>query len=327
MKQLKISLVIVCAVLSLSACSKYKTYQEACNDGQFEVAYAMTEKIDDLWRKHDAEAYIFRREVEVLSEKLNRESVEAIRNLFERRTSFGLGSAKDNVRESLIRKAALKGDIELCELAMSLPSSKSYFSKDVYNIILDMYREGDIQKFRNFVKANLKEEAVLEYVIGYISESGDAELLNRIVVQQPEAIFANSELLELLAKHDGEKLARLIKKKIANMKVNVELPQIGLVKSIHFEEFSKPYDKYISAVTKYNNKCIELLASVIELGDSNLADFIVGSMMKNLTYTELGSWGSIVEKDKDAPDYYKAFKVELNDNDIKRAKQMVVDYL
>ena len=98
----------------------------------------MAEKIKGSYDKGDAKKYIFNREVEVLSEKLNRESVEAIRNLFERRTSFDFYLVKDDVREALIRKAALKRDIELCELAMSLPSSKSYFSNEVYKVVLDI---------------------------------------------------------------------------------------------------------------------------------------------------------------------------------------------
>lgn len=327
MKQLKISLVIVCAVVSLSACSKYKTYQEACNDGQFEVAYEMAEKIKGNLDAREAKEYIFKREVEMLSEKLNRESVEAIRNLFERRTSFDFYLVKDDVRESLIRKAALKGDAGLCELAMSLPSSKSYFSNEVYKVVLDMYKEVDIQKFRNFAKANLERSVVQEYVIGYIEESGDVGLLNTYISQDPEVIFANSELMELLAKHDEEKLARLIKKKIANMKVDIKLPSTGLVKSDLYGEIPQAYTDYISAVTKHNNKCIELLASVIELGDRNLANFIVGSMMKNLTYTEIGDWAHVVEKRMNVSSVYNAFKIELNDNDIKMAKQMIVDLL
>ncbi len=303
------------ASCSFFACSPvevegYSDIKKACSDGRFDVAYILLEKQElDFSDYCGEERYIFSKEIEFLSEELNKENVNAIKAAFKRKLKSGYGH-KNTLCEKLVKDAIEVGNIDLCEEMIKLHHDGS-FSEEMFIEILNFYKKENIGKFKEYATTLLSGDNdyyVKEYLLNYIKDSNDAEMFNIILSKYSvDKIIENEEIRDLVIKLHPEKLKQLVRTRILEEQKKVAaMPSIGIVKKTNYGDIPEEYSLYQSDVNRYNKLCIEMLSHAIALEDKSLANFIISSMKKNIEYR------------KTPGDEYE---VKLNTEDIDVARQ------
>ena len=281
------------ATCSFFACSPvevegYSDIKKACSDGRFDVAYILLEKQElDFSDYCGEERYIFSKEIEFLSEELNKENVNAIKAAFKRKLKSGYGH-KNTLCEKLVKDAIEVGNIDLCEEMIKLHHDGS-FSEEMFIEILNFYKKENIGKFKEYATTLLSGDNdyyVKEYLLNYIKESNDAEMFNIILSKYSgDKIIENEEIRDLVIKLHPEKLKQLVRTRILEEQKKVAaMPSIGTVKKTNYGDIPEEYSLYQSDVNGYNQLCIEMLSHATALEDKSLANFIISSMKKNIEY-------------------------------------------
>ena len=281
------------ATCSFFACSPvevegYSDIKKACSDGRFDVAYILLEKQElDFSDYCGEERYIFSKEIEFLSEELNKENVNAIKAAFKRKLKSGYGH-KNTLCEKLVKDAIEVGNIDLCEEMIKLHHDGS-FSEEMFIEILNFYKKENIGKFKEYATTLLSGDNdyyVKEYLLNYIKESNDAEMFNIILSKYSgDKIIENEEIRDLVIKLHPEKLKQLVRTRILEEQKKVAaMPSIGTVKKTNYGDIPEEYSLYQSDVNGYNKLCIEMLSHATALEDKSLANFIISSMKKNIEY-------------------------------------------
>lgn len=324
-----INMVILAALLTaiISSCSEkiegFSDYKEAADNGRFDIAHQFIDKMNS-YEQYDPLKYVFAKELEIITEDLNRENIDAIRNLFAKYKKIGTWHT-NKVCEELIKKAITKKNIALCEDLMSLHKDGD-FNSEINIAILDMYRESNIDKFRQFALAHIDDSDVNKYVRMYLMDNDDEDLLKHFTSQYRDNFFDNKDVVELFEKKSPETLKKMVRMEILEFKRNVPpMPAIGIVKSNGYGDITAEYPSYNSAIKDYNAKCIEMLNYAYNLNDKELANFIVNNMGKGLTYRPIGSWSKVVENESSST-VYDAYKVTTNSDDIESARQQIKVY-
>lgn len=304
------------ATCSFFACSPvevegYSDIKKACSDGRFDVAYLLLEKQGlDFSDYCGEEKYIFSKEIEFLSEELNKENVNAIKAAFKRKLKSGYGH-KNNLCEKLVKDAIEVGNIDLCEEIIKLHHDGD-FSEEMFIEILNFYKKENIGKFKEYATTLLSGDNdyyVKEYLLNYIKESNDAEMFNIILSKySDDKIIEDEEIRDLVIKLHPEKFKQLVRTRILEEQKKVAaMPSIGTVQRSSYNDIPEEYSLYQSDVNRYNKFCIEMLSHATALEDKSLANFIISSMKKNIEYRKTPG-GDVYE-------------VKLNTEDIDVARQ------
>lgn len=299
---------------SFFACSPvevegYSDIKKACSDGRFDVAYILLEKQELEFSEYcDEERYIFSKEIEFLSEELNKENVNAIKAAFKRKLKSGYGH-KNTLCEKLVKDAIEVGNIDLCEEIIKLHHDGS-FSEDMFIEILNFYKKENIGKFKEYATMLLSGDNdyyVKEYLLSYIKESNDAEMFNTILSKYSvDKIIEDEEIRDLVIKLHPEKFKQLVRTRILEEQKNVAaMPSIGTIRDA-YTGIPDEYSVYQSDVNRYNKLCIEMLSHATALEDKQLANFIISSMKKNIEYRKTSQY---------------EYEVKLNTEDIDVARQ------
>lgn len=311
-----LSCIIACiSTFTFLACSPaevegYSDIRKACDDGRFDVAYILLEKQELEFTDYcEEERYIFSKEIEYLSEELNKDNVNAIKAAFKRKLKSGYGY-KNTMCEKLVKDAIETGSADLCEELIKLHHDGS-FSKDMFIEILNFYKKVDIGKFKEYATMLLSsnnERHVKEYLLSYIVESKDTEMTDQFLSKYSnDKIIDNEETRNLFIKLQPEKFKELVRTRILEEQKKIAaMPSIGTVKRNEHNDIPTEYPTYQSDVNRYNKLCIEMLSHAVALEDKQLANFIISSMKKNIEYRRA------------AGDEYE---VKLNTEDIDVAKQ------
>lgn len=313
----------------MSSCSNkiegFSDYKEACDNGRFDVAHQFIDRMES-YNQYEPLSYVFSKELEIITEEFNRESINDLRNLFYKYEQLGTWST-DRVCEDLIKKAIEKRNIALCEELMSLHTDGD-FSGDVKLAILNMYKERDLDKFRNFAISHINDFDVNKYMKEYIMNNNDEVLLRSFISNFSGNILNDEDLVSVFAKYYPVELKNKVRSELLKFKKSVPaMPATGIVQSDSYGEITEEYTSYISEVQEYNARCVEMLICAFNLNDASLANFIISNMSKNLTYQSLGDWCVVVEKRTDGrSSVYNAYNVTLNSDEIEAAKQQVKAY-
>ena len=328
MKREKRILAFVLSAILMCSCSSkidgYENYKDACNNGRFDVALKFIEQMEE-YEQYDPLKYVFAKEAELITENLNRESINDLKNLFNRYKKIGYNQM-DKLCETLIKQTIAKNNIALCEELMALHRDEDY-PDDITIAILNMYKENNTGKFRNFAMSNINKYEIESYIIEYLRENDDRELLKALTSKYQDNIFKNENILSLYEEKYPAELKEQITKELFKLKKQVPTrPAIGMVKSDRYGDIPQEYLNYTSQVQSYNAQCTKLLAYAYNMNDKKLANFIVSNMCSSLTYQVLGNWSKIAENNPDSHSVYEAYMVKINNDDIEEAKQQIKEY-
>ena len=325
-----IYLIALCAALMCSCSSKtkriegFENYKDACDKGRFDVAHQFIERMSEF-EQYQPLRYLFAKEVELVAENLNRESIYELRNLFNRYKKIGTDQI-DKMCESLIEKAIAKNNMNLCEELMQLHYDDDY--PDALNIaILNMYKENDINKFRSFAIVRINDYKIDKYIKDYLSYTDDKELFRSLATKYQNNLFNEPEILALYERMYPEELKGKIRGELFKHKKDIPTrPSTGIVKSNMYREIPEEYLEYNSRVQAYNAQCFRMLSYACSFNDKTLANFIVSNMSSSLTYQSIGDWNEVVEKKKDISSAFDAYMVKTNNDEIEEAKQQINNY-
>ena len=325
-----IYLIALCAALMCSCSSKtesiegFENYKDACDKGRFDVAHQFIERMSEF-EQYQPLRYLFAKEVEFITEDLNRESINELRNLFNRYKKLGTNEL-DKMCESLIEKTIAKNNMNLCEELMQLHYDDDY--PDAVNIaILNMYKENDINKFRSFAIARINDYKIDKYIKDYLSYTDDKELFRSLATKYKNNLFNEPEVLALYERMYPEELKGKIRDELFKHKKNIPTrPSTGIVKSNRYGEIPEEYLEYNSQVQAYNAQCFNMLSYAYSFNDKTMANFIVSNMSSSLTYQALGNWGQVAEKNPNSNSTYEAYMVKINNDEIEEAKQQIKNY-
>ena len=328
MKRKKSILLFALSIVLMCSCSSkidgYKNYKDACDNGRFDVALKFIERMDE-YDQYDALRYVFAKEAELITENLNRESINDLKNLFNRYKKVGYGQM-DKLCETLIKQTIAKKNMALCEELMALHRDEDY-PDDITVAILNMYKENDTSKFRNFAITNINKYKIESCIIEYLRENDDRELFKALSSKYRDNIFENENILSLYEeKYPAEVKEKIIQKLLKLKKQLPARPAIGMVKSDRYGDIPKEYSDYTSKAQSYNAECTKLLAYAYNMNDKKLADYIVSNMCSGLTYQALGNWGKVAEKNPNSNSAYEAYMVQINNDEIEEAKQQIKEY-
>lgn len=245
-----IYLIALCAALMCSCSSKtekiegFENYKDACDKGRFDVAHQFIERMSEF-EQYQPLRYLFAKEVEVITEDLNRESINELRNLFNRYQKIGTYEL-DKMCESLIEKTIAKNNMNLCEELMQLHNDDDY--PDALNIaILNMYKENDINKFRRFAIARINDYEIDKYIKDYLSYTDDKELFRSLATKYKNNLFNEPEVLALYERMYPEELKGKIRDELLKHKKDIPArPSTGIVKSDMYGEIPEEYLEYNS---------------------------------------------------------------------------------
>lgn len=328
-----IYLIALCAALMCSCSSKtekiesiegFENYKDACDKGRFDVAHQFIERMSEF-EQYQPLRYLFAKEVEVITEDLNRESINELRNLFNRYKKIGTYEL-DKMCESLIEKTIANNNMNLCEELMQLHNDDDY--PDALNIaILNMYKENDINKFRRFAIARINDYKIDKYIKDYLSYTDDKELFRSLATKYKDNLFNEPEVLALYERMYPEELKGIIRDELFKHKKDIPArPSTGIVKSDMYREIPEEYLEYNSRVQAYNAQCFNMLSYAYSFNDKALANLIVSNMSSSLTYQSMGDWNVVVEKRNDSSSAFDAYMVKTNNDEIEEAKQQIKNY-